>query len=165
MRSVPCKEISSTVKVYPAPRSAAGRLVGCLTSLRWDYRERFGDEPQFDARRSVLILRSARAVEVPQIRASVRAFRRMRRGPASPGCAYLVLLWVAIRAYPQSTVALISCCHPAAYGKAAGASCARPPPVFLLLFTGKAGASRGSSRSAILDRRRPSRHACGRARR
>src|SRR5262249_24299072 len=33
-------------------------------------------------------------------------------------------------------VARISCCHPGAYGKAAGAGCARPP-AFLVLFTGK----------------------------
>jgi len=80
---------------------------GLFDIVRWDYRERFGDASQFAARSSVLILRSARAVEVPQIRAGVRASRRMRRGPASPGCACslfsscLLLLWAAIRADPR----------------------------------------------------------------
>src|SRR5262245_51672251 len=49
-------------------------------------------------------------------------------------------------------IARISCCHPGAYGKATGASCARPP-VFLLLFTGKQGHRMGRAASAILDRR------------
>jgi len=48
----------------------SGGAVGRLFDIvRWDYRERFGDEPQFDARSSVLVPRSAGAVEVPQIRA------------------------------------------------------------------------------------------------
>src|SRR3989442_10776157 len=47
-------------------------------------------------------------------------------------------------------------------GKATGASCARSP-VFLLLFTGKQGHRMSQAATAILDRRRPSRHARGRA--
>src|SRR5262245_26359045 len=51
----------------------------------------------------------------------------MRRGPASPGCAYflfsssLVLLWTAMRADHAAPVARISRGHPGAYGKATGA--------------------------------------------
>ena len=42
---------------------------GLFDIVRWDYRERSGDASQFAARSSVLILRSARAIGVPQMRA------------------------------------------------------------------------------------------------
>jgi hypothetical protein len=51
--------------------------------VRQDYSERFGDEPQFGMRSSVLVPRSARAVAVPQNRTSVCASRRMRTAHAS----------------------------------------------------------------------------------
>src|SRR5262249_3451841 len=47
-------------------------------------------------------------------------------------------------------------------GKPQAPGCTRPP-VFLLLLTGKQGHRMGRAASAILDRRRPSRHARGRA--
>jgi len=100
----------------------SGRAVSRLFDIvRWDYRERFGDGPQFDARSSVLILQ-ARVAPISCFRPAWSCYGR-QSGPRR---------W--------APVALISCCHPGAYGKAAGTGCARPP-VFLLLFTGK---SRGT---------------------
>ena len=118
----------------------SGRAVGRLFDIvRWDYRERFGDEPQFDARSSVLVPRSAGAVEVPQIRVGGRArlegwscklglrplpvfvlFRRVIAGNPRPPTRR------RLRGFPVVIPELTG----------PGAGCARPP-VFLLLFTGK----------------------------
>jgi hypothetical protein len=123
----------------------SGRALGRLFDIvSWDHRERFGDEPQFDARLSVLVL-SAGAVKVPQIRAGGARVSKdedeslMLQARVAPApCFRPVSSCCRRQSAPAHLppVARISCCHPRAYGKAAGAGCARPP-VFLLLFTGK----------------------------
>jgi hypothetical protein len=137
------------------PCAISGRPAGwrgLFDIVRWDYRERFGDASQFAARSSVLILRSARAVEVPQIRASVRASRRMRRGSRKPGLRLFpvfVLSGPVMDDNPGRPTRRRSRVFPVAIleltGKPPASGCTRPP-VFLLLFTGKQGHRMGRGR-------------------
>jgi hypothetical protein len=152
--------------------AVSGRTFGRLFDIvRWDYRERFGDAPQFAARSSVLILRSARALELLQIRASGRASRRMKRGPASSGCACslfsscLLLLLRAIRADPRGAGRAHFLLSSWSLRESTGArlcpaSCFSP-----VVYRKKQGHRMGRAADAILDCRQPSRHARGRARR
>src|SRR6516162_1911650 len=137
------------------PCAISGRPAGwrgLFDIVRWDYRERFGDASQFAARSSVLILRSARAVEVPQIRASVRASRRMRRGSCKPGLRLFpvfVLFGPVMDGNPGRPTRRRSRAFPVVIleltGKSPAPGFARPP-VFLLLFTGKQGHRMGRGR-------------------
>jgi hypothetical protein len=60
------------------PAEASAKAGGLFDIVRWDYSERFSDEPQFGTRSPVLILRSAPAPTAPQILRGVRASRSMR---------------------------------------------------------------------------------------
>ena len=76
--------VSEAKRQKPGRRNAPRERDGLFDIVRWNYRKRFGDEPRVRYALGRLILRSARAEALPQIRSCVRASRRM--GRRYPSC-------------------------------------------------------------------------------